>query len=73
MSSVPSSRRAGRINGTGSTRHAQPSRVVGQAEQQRLRRVERADHPAHHGVGGGRVRTFHHDHRRDRLLHLHQF
>jgi hypothetical protein len=27
--------------------------VVGQAEQQRLRGVERADDPAHDSVGGG--------------------
>jgi hypothetical protein len=37
----------------GATCYAEPSVVVGQAEQQRLRGVERADDPAHDSVGGG--------------------
>jgi len=37
----------------GATGHLQPSGVIGQAQQQRLRRVEGADDPAHHGVGCG--------------------
>ena len=36
----------------GATCYAEPSVVVGQAEQQRLRGVERADDPAHDSVGG---------------------